>query len=607
MRSLLILLFLFIGLITTECFSQTSTKVIDSLYYSYQRVTTADKKVESAGAIAFALLTTNSQKADSFRKLCLEHAELSRNRKLIVHANQVSARCYLLFAGIKENAPKAAFYFDKAYRVASESKLDKEAAASLLGLAELYRATYEVEKAMSFTSQAFALLGSEPDCDSLRALSYLSFADNYMLRKEKLLALKNYFNAQKVAELAKDHSLTRRVTLKLVEFYASTEDYDKAIDYAIKAANIQKEKSLTAVYDQASDLLLQGKLFDAKGQNEIAKKMFDNALRIADSLGEAPLKNKISVAVFEMYLNDNMAEEALAFFNSNASLQKYIKLMGLECYISYAYAYLYTQLNRLDSAGLYYQKALSGISQLDTETELEFSIDYANYLIKSGNHDEAIRLLEASVSTAREIGEMEYQKNFYSKLDSVYRLKTDYRNALHFATLSQRLKDTLNLLARQEDLLQLQLQDEEERQVRMLKAEEEDRKRRYQFQYLAITIGIAMFFVLLVMMGTFKVSKTTIRIVGFFTFIMAFEFVFLILKKYFHAITHEEPWKDLVVMIGLAAFLLPLHHWLEHKVIHYLTSRQLIRLEKGRTLLNKLLRKPARARKDFEVTEQENS
>lgn len=37
-------------------------------------------------------------------------------------------------------------------------------------------------------------------------------------------------------------------------------------------------------------------------------------------------------------------------------------------------------------------------------------------------------------------------------------------------------------------------------------------------------------------------------------------------------IPHGEPWKDLAFMIGLAAILVPLHHWLEKKVLHYLTS-----------------------------------
>ena len=34
--------------------------------------------------------------------------------------------------------------------------------------------------------------------------------------------------------------------------------------------------------------------------------------------------------------------------------------------------------------------------------------------------------------------------------------------------------------------------------------------------------------------------------------------------------------KILLIKIFLAAVLLPLHHWLEHKVIHYLSTRKKI-------------------------------
>lgn len=70
----------------------------------------------------------------------------------------------------------------------------------------------------------------------------------------------------------------------------------------------------------------------------------------------------------------------------------------------------------------------------------------------------------------------------------------------------------------------------------------------------------------------FRVSATTIKMVGFFSFLMFFEFIFLIFKKNIYGFTNGEPWKDLLFMILLAAILLPLHHWVEHKVIHYLTS-----------------------------------
>jgi len=85
-------------------------------------------------------------------------------------------------------------------------------------------------------------------------------------------------------------------------------------------------------------------------------------------------------------------------------------------------------------------------------------------------------------------------------------------------------------------------------------------------------IGIVVLFITLVILGMFKVSAGFIRAMGFFVFLLLFEFIFLVFKKNIYSITHGEPLKDLLFMIALAALLVPLHHWLEHKVLHYLTS-----------------------------------
>ena len=89
---------------------------------------------------------------------------------------------------------------------------------------------------------------------------------------------------------------------------------------------------------------------------------------------------------------------------------------------------------------------------------------------------------------------------------------------------------------------------------------------------MAIILGIVVLFITLVVLGMFKVSAGLIKAIGFFVFLMLFEFVFLVFKKNIYSITHGEPWKDLAFMIALAALLVPLHHWLEHRVLRYLTS-----------------------------------
>ena len=138
--------------------------------------------------------------------------------------------------------------------------------------------------------------------------------------------------------------------------------------------------------------------------------------------------------------------------------------------------------------------------------------------------------------------------------------------------------------------MQIEVADEQQRQERIDREKIEKKRKRDNIQYMLIVLGIAGLFIVMVMMGMFKVSATTIKLIGFFTFLMFFEFIFLIFKKNIYGFTQGEPWKDLMFMIGLAAILLPLHHWMEHRVIHYLTSHNRLTAT-GKGLMDRVMKR----------------
>ena len=141
-------------------------------------------------------------------------------------------------------------------------------------------------------------------------------------------------------------------------------------------------------------------------------------------------------------------------------------------------------------------------------------------------------------------------------------------------------------LSREKDLLSLEIDNENRRKEREAARLEQEKTRRHNIQYTGIIIAIATIFILLVMAGVFSVSKTTIHVLGFFAFIFLFEFITLLADNQIHHWTHGEPWKVLAIKIVLIAMLLPLHHWLEKKVIHYLSTQQLIKV-RGRGIMGK--------------------
>ena len=183
--------------------------------------------------------------------------------------------------------------------------------------------------------------------------------------------------------------------------------------------------------------------------------------------------------------------------------------------------------------------------------------------------------LDKAMALADETKDLEWQQDIAKKLDTVYATLGDFKQSRLYSSLYHSYKDSLQKLGEEKDLLQMELADEEQRQKRIEREEAEALRERHNIQYLGITIAIAVVFLLLVLMGTFRVSETTIKIMGFFAFILLFEFIILIADNKIHHWTHGEPLPILGIKIVLIAILLPLHHWLEHKVVHYLASRRL--------------------------------
>lgn len=180
---------------------------------------------------------------------------------------------------------------------------------------------------------------------------------------------------------------------------------------------------------------------------------------------------------------------------------------------------------------------------------------------------------------------MEVLENAAKNLDTLYGKTGDFKTAYAYNIEYNLYKDSIRNMARDADLLKLEVDNDNRRRERLAKEEEEQTLRRHNIQYMGFTIGLAVVFVVLVMLGFFMVSPRTIRALGFFSFIFLFEFIILLTDKQIHEWTHGEPWKVLLIKIFLAAMLLPLHHWLEHKVIHYLNTRRKIR--PGRSLFKK--------------------
>jgi tetratricopeptide (TPR) repeat protein len=556
----------------------------DSLHRELSNATRVEDRMMWMSKLSSYYLGINNSKSEELGAKVIEIADSSRDRKLMVKAYLYNAERCLSFTSLKEYVNRGLEYTSKALEIARSNNLDEYQAWAYTYLARGARNNGEVDKALNYNNLAISIAANVKN-DSLKVSAYNALGNTYMQKDEKLLGFRNYLQALNIAEESGNKSLQQSCYSRLSFFYNVIEEFEKAKDYEFKKEQLQKTENKP--YDLLETYGAIGNLYVRSKQYEQAKKYYEKSIALADSLKFRVYKLNGYIQIVNMYLNSQEYSKGLNYFNAHPEVKDYLMTSGLSYVLDHAYGAMYSLTNSLDSAGYYFAKSEPGFeSKGNLGSRFWFYANYAYYFKLRKDYDKAIEYWLKARKIGDQLSSLDIQQQAVTNLDSLYQLKGDYRNAHFYGNQYSLLKDSLQKLSREKDLLSLEVDSENRRKEREALRLQEETNRRHNLQYIGIMVAIAAIFVLLVMAGVFSVSKTTIRVLGFFAFIFLFEFIILLADNQIHHWTHGEPLKVLAIKIALIAMLLPLHHWLEKKVIHYLTSREKLKV-KGRRILGK--------------------
>ena len=558
---------------------------VDSIKVQLAKATTPAEKVQWLDNLSRTLMNVNLQQADEYGKQVISVAEESRDRQLMFKAYMSNGIRCSYFAGQKDYTNRSIEFYNKALEIARHNKMEKEVGEAQLKLCAIHLAIPDKEKALSYVSQAFSLISTLP-YDSLKSEANNSYGLVYQARNDKTQALRHFLNALQIAEQMKKPipELKRNCYVYLSSFYSRIEDYDKAIDYFVKAnKELDHIKEKNVPYQRAMDFNSLGNLFANKKNYDIAINYFERSIAMADSLKFSTMKVPGYISLLNQYLRMDQPQKALEYLNSEAggNLKKYLTDFGMSAQTDQAYAFVYYKLNQFDSAGIYFNKALPYFENRTSElNRIGFYLQLGNFYKKTSNYEKAIDYYTKVKEMGERNGQLENIQMAVKNLDTIYEAKQDFKLANQYNALYYQYKDSIDKLKKENELSQIEASDLQLRREREEAEKVEAKRKRNSIQYMGIIIGIVVLFVALVMAGWFKVSASTIRAIGFFSFLIFFEFIFLVFKKNINGITQGVPLYDLAFMIALAAILVPLHHWLEHRVIHFLTSHHMLKLRR---------------------------
>ncbi|HEY4337956.1 MAG TPA: tetratricopeptide repeat protein [Puia sp.] len=521
--------------------------------------------------MALALSVQDSTQAESYAWEALTDAELSRDRSLMASAYINNGARYLNNQGLVGSLAKSRRAFEQAVQVAKEGGLSWQLTDSYGWLSALCRAEGDNEKALGYSNLAMAV-AVNTDNDTAKVRAYVSLGDVYREMKNMPLAFQHYSEALSIAEEGKNAQLTRNVYWGLNFFYAAMHEYGKAIDETMKAYAL--DRKLWDGNYMLRDLNRVGELFGLNKQNELAFKVYEQSLALADTLHYGLFKTNCYFRIFNLYYQGKQYVKAQQYLLSRPEMLNYLAHFGYSFYPFQIRAAALTEEGRYDSALYYFRESEPLIAEkANYDVKVGFYQSFGDYFISRKQYPEAIGYYKKAFNVVAAAKDQEYEEIFADTLRSLYERAGDWRAALEYNRLAGAERDSLRAKTQETELMKLEVDTENRRKDRAAREDEQNMERRHNIQYMGFTAGLVLLFLSIVLLGRLRVPVSVIRTVVFLSFIFLFEFIILLLDRRIQAWTHDEPWKVLCIKIVLAAGLVPLHHWLEHQVIHYLSRR----------------------------------
>lgn len=568
--------------------SFTDNPLADSLKQNLERSTTAAQKVFWLGELSMVFMGVDKTLSDEYSHQQQTLAEASRDRALIIQALLTNAQRHYNFSSRQDFINKGREYSQKALDMAKSNHLDESEAWAYIFMATGSRLNGDGETALKYNNLALSIANTLKN-DSLKIDGLISIARTYINKDEKMLALRHYLQALELAEISEHYDLMHEAYRDIAGFYMGLKEYEKAKDYTYKI--IRLTLPAHRPIDRLNAYNRLGRIYSLSEQYDLAGEFFNKALALADTMKLELIKINTYVSMLDMYLGSGQEQKALEHLQSQPEVRKFMIRSAFGYYIDQCQGVVYMKAGKTDSAKYYLKKAEAGFEQnANRYSRYWFYYKIGKLYDEKKDYKQALVYYMKAKDMSIKIADLEAQRDIAQRLDSLYQRSGDFKTAYAYNRQYQLYKDSLEKLATEKDLMLMEVDNEKRREERAALQAEERQRARHNIQYMGITVAIACIFIVLVMLGIFRISHTAIRILGFFAFIFLFEFIILIADNQIHHWTHGEPWKVLAIKIGLISLLLPLHHYLEEKVIHYLTSRKLLELNKE-MILSKFTRK----------------
>ncbi len=437
------------------------------------------------------------------------------------------------------------------------------------------QSAYKFDKALDFAYRSHTIAENLQD-DTLKILSTLKIGSCLENRNQIVEAFRNYLQALSIADKSGNDLYKARCFNVLAQFYNLRRDFDKSIEYKLKQAEILKSQK------KVDSLALMKIIFELEDINNNSRRKVNEVnisalLTYARHSGNTSLWDK-TLALYRSYLiNSEKFGDLKTFYTKTYPLEltrlsendpgNYCRVKAFICEVS----------GDVDSAKYFFARAKELTDDHPNKLfKTNFYIRLGQFYNRHQMNKEAAEVFREAYEIAATTTNLYFTIRAATEMENTLSALGEYKEALSFAQKKEKLSDSLVNSTKKDELLLLEIDNTARMRDEALARKKEAEIQRHNLQYTAIVVAMVVVFVLVIILGSFRVPKWTIHFAGFFSLIFLFEFLILLIDEKIHTLTHGEPWKVLSIKIILLCILLPVHQYAEKRVINYLLNHRLL-------------------------------
>ena len=394
-------------------------------------------------------------------------------------------------------------------------------------------------------------------------------------------ALTLSYQSLSLARKIKYRSGESRAIGVLANTFRKIGNYPLALELSIQKLKLEEKQKNPE--NLASVLISIGSVYREQGE-------YRKALEYYTKADSVIVKHNIEISKYYTALNIgdaynllDIADSSLTYFNKSLQLAKvYPKADLIGDFTGTSLTGLghsYLKLGSLQQSFINYQTGIKFLQEAeDDEVLCEATLGLANLYKQLNKKDSAGYYANMSLAIAKKDGFISKQLDAAEFLTDHYKSLKNIDSAFTYVNFVKSLNDSLNSKSKIRES-QIISSNEHFRQLEIEEERKQDRKQRLeQLQMLLIAIFIPGLFLITLLLSRVNVPIRLIRLLGVLSLLFLFEYLTLLLHPTVARLTHHTPLLEILIFVGVAAILIPLHHrlehWLIHKLIHHRHGQQ---------------------------------